>query len=48
MKKEINRVRGRSVVKAGILGGVAKEGFPEEVTFEQRPKWSKGARQTNA
>lgn len=35
-------------MKAGILAGVAKEGFPEEVTFQQRPKWSKGVRQANA
>lgn len=36
------------MVKAGILAGVAKEGFSEEVAFEQRPEWSKGGRQANA
>lgn len=35
-------------MKAGILVGVFKEGFSEEMTFEQRPEWRKGARQANA
>lgn len=37
-------VRGQRLVKTGILNGVAKEGFSEEVTFEQRPEWSEEAR----
>lgn len=44
---KIRRVRGQRVVKAGILDGVTKEVF-SEVTFEQRPEWSMGARQANA
>lgn len=43
-----NKPSKRTVVQAAISDGMSNEGFSEEMTFEQRPEWSKGARQANA